>query len=207
MKAYFCKFIPPRADFLATLSDQEKALMQQHAEFLDQRLAEGILLAHGPVIDETGGFGLSLYQIADDQDICRHHRTGPDHQTRHRAVCALPHAAFEGARIKRRAAYGTLKSSSQQHVAVTRARRACGKPWRPQAGCAQATLSVACRPNGAGERSHRTGTRALVPKPRVGNAAATGARRCTHMSPIIRSSPRSRPVTSPAPGVKVSSPK
>jgi len=69
MKAYFCKFIPPRADFLATMSDQEKALMQQHAAFLDQRLAEGILLAHGPVIDETGGFGLSLYQIADDQDI------------------------------------------------------------------------------------------------------------------------------------------
>ncbi|APP78671.1 YciI family protein [Xanthomonas hortorum] len=69
MKSYFCKYIPPRSDFLSTMTEEETSLMQQHGAFLDQRLAEGLILAHGPVIDDTGGFGLSLYQIADDQQI------------------------------------------------------------------------------------------------------------------------------------------
>ncbi|SMR00841.1 hypothetical protein PD885_03620 [Xanthomonas fragariae] len=41
----------------------------------------------------------------------------------------------------------------------------------------------------------------------VAKHGSTGARRCTHISPMIRSSPRPKPVTRPAPGVKVSSPK
>jgi uncharacterized protein YciI len=69
MKYYLCKFIPPRADFLATMSADEQKLMRQHGEFLDGYLAQGLIVAHGPVIDETGGYGVSLYQIADDQEI------------------------------------------------------------------------------------------------------------------------------------------
>lgn len=29
----------------------------------------GTIIAHGPVIDESGGYGVSLFQIADEQDI------------------------------------------------------------------------------------------------------------------------------------------
>ena len=70
MKYYLCKYIPPRADFLTTMTDEEKAWMAQHGAFLDDLLNKGQIVAHGgPVMDPKGGYGVSLYQIADDQDI------------------------------------------------------------------------------------------------------------------------------------------
>jgi uncharacterized protein YciI len=69
MKYYLCKYIPPRADFLATMTTDEKAWMKQHGAFLDDLLAKGQVVAHGPVMDPSGGYGVSLYQIADDQEI------------------------------------------------------------------------------------------------------------------------------------------
>jgi uncharacterized protein YciI len=69
MKYYLCKFIPPRADFLATMSADELKWMKLHGVFLDELLAKGVIVAHGPVIDETGGYGVSLYKIADNEDI------------------------------------------------------------------------------------------------------------------------------------------
>lgn len=69
MKYYLCKYIPPRADFLATMSADEQEWMKQHGRYLDKLLDQGLIVAHGPVIDPSGGFGLSLYQIADDQEI------------------------------------------------------------------------------------------------------------------------------------------
>lgn len=69
MKYYLCKYIPPRGDFLATMSDDERTWMGLHGEYLNDLLAKGVIVAHGPVIDDTGGYGVSLYQIEDDQDI------------------------------------------------------------------------------------------------------------------------------------------
>lgn len=69
MKYYLCKYIPPRSDFIPTMTAEEKQLMQQHGAYLDKLLAEGHIVAHGPVMDPAGGYGVSLFQIADDQDI------------------------------------------------------------------------------------------------------------------------------------------
>jgi len=69
MKFYLCKFIPPRADFLATMSADEKTWMGEHGAFLNDLLDQGIVVAHGPVMDPAGGYGVSLFQIEDGQDI------------------------------------------------------------------------------------------------------------------------------------------
>lgn len=69
MKNYLCKWIPPRPDFLTTMSADEQAWMGQHGVFLNELLDQGVVVAHGPVIDNDGGYGVSLYQIADDQEI------------------------------------------------------------------------------------------------------------------------------------------
>ena len=69
MKYYLCKYIPPRADFLATMSADEKEWMAQHGAYLNQLLEQGLIVAHGPVLDAAGGYGVSLYQIDDGQDI------------------------------------------------------------------------------------------------------------------------------------------
>jgi uncharacterized protein YciI len=69
MKYYLCKFLPPRADFLATMTPEEVDLMKRHGAFLNDLLDKGIVVAHGPVDDPAGGWGLSLYQVADDVDV------------------------------------------------------------------------------------------------------------------------------------------
>jgi uncharacterized protein YciI len=69
MKFYLCKYIPPRADFLATMTAEESKWMKQHGDFLNSLLDKGLIVAHGPVMDPSGSYGVSLYQIADDQDI------------------------------------------------------------------------------------------------------------------------------------------
>jgi hypothetical protein len=69
MKYYLCKFVPPRANFLATMSADEKTWMGQHGAYMNGLLDQGLIVAHGPVIDDGDGYGVSLYRIADDQDI------------------------------------------------------------------------------------------------------------------------------------------
>ncbi|WP_082807154.1 YciI family protein [Collimonas pratensis] len=69
MKYYLCKFIPPRADFLATMSADEQKWMKQHGAYLNELLDQGLIVAHGPVMDPAGGYGVSLFQIADGQEI------------------------------------------------------------------------------------------------------------------------------------------
>ena len=69
MKYYLCKFIPPRTDFLPTMSIDEQEWMRQHGNYLNKLLDHGVIAAHGPVMDPAGGYGVSLFQIQDNQDI------------------------------------------------------------------------------------------------------------------------------------------
>jgi uncharacterized protein YciI len=69
MKYYLAKFLPPRADFLATMTPAEVSLMHEHGAFLNDLLQKGVVVAHGPVDDPAGGWGLSLYQVEDGQDV------------------------------------------------------------------------------------------------------------------------------------------
>lgn len=77
MKNYLCKFIPPRVNFLNTLSEEEMRLMKEHGAFLDRLLEAGIVVAHGPVIEGNNGYGVSLYRIEDDADISQYTSEDP----------------------------------------------------------------------------------------------------------------------------------
>ncbi|MFF0952270.1 YciI family protein [Rhizobium leguminosarum] len=59
--------IPQCAEFLQTISADEQKWMKQHGAFLDSLLSEGKVVAHGPVMDSAGGYGVSFYPIADDE--------------------------------------------------------------------------------------------------------------------------------------------
>ena len=61
MKNYLCQYFPPRNDFLSTMTPAEAALMKEHGAWQSALLEQGVIVAHGPVIDPKG--------IADDQDI------------------------------------------------------------------------------------------------------------------------------------------
>lgn len=67
MKYFLCRFIPPGPDFLKTMTPEDKRLMKAHGEFLQAMLEQGGVVAHGPVADPAGGWGMSLFQMADDE--------------------------------------------------------------------------------------------------------------------------------------------
>ena len=45
MKFYLCKYIPPRTDFLATMTAEEGKWMKQHGDFLNNLLDKGLIVA------------------------------------------------------------------------------------------------------------------------------------------------------------------
>ena len=69
MKAYLTKWIPPRADFLQTITDEEKALCQQHGDGQTELRKTGQIVAHGPVVDPAGPYGVALWEVEDAADI------------------------------------------------------------------------------------------------------------------------------------------
>ena len=48
MKFYLCKYIPPRTDFLATMTADESKWMKQHGDFLNNLLDKGLIVATAP---------------------------------------------------------------------------------------------------------------------------------------------------------------
>jgi uncharacterized protein YciI len=69
MAYFFCKFITPRKDFLKTMSADEAKLLKAHGEYLQGLLEQGRVVAHGPVVEPQGGFGLSLFDVEGENEL------------------------------------------------------------------------------------------------------------------------------------------
>lgn len=69
MKAYLTKWVPPRDDFLKTITEHEKELFQQHAKWQSDLREARQIVAHGPVVDPAGGYGVAIWEIEDSADI------------------------------------------------------------------------------------------------------------------------------------------
>ncbi|MDU8457266.1 YciI family protein [Pseudomonas syringae group sp. J254-4] len=96
MKYYLCKFVPPRADFLSTLSPEEKSLMQLHGDYLNALLEKGVIVAHGPVLEPPMGYGMSLFQIGEDVEIASFTSEDPivKNGVGHYEHYAMPHLKY-----------------------------------------------------------------------------------------------------------------
>jgi hypothetical protein len=51
---------PPRPTFMQDMSNEERGIMQQHIGYWNQLMAEGKVLAFGPVMDPQGVYGLGI---------------------------------------------------------------------------------------------------------------------------------------------------
>lgn len=70
MKQYFAiHVIPPRPDFPMTMTDEEKAIMGQHAAYWTDRMNKGKVFAFGPVLDPNGAYGLGIISVSDEQEL------------------------------------------------------------------------------------------------------------------------------------------
>jgi uncharacterized protein len=68
MAYFFFKLIPPRPTFPADITPEEAALMQRHVVFWRGHMAQGKMLAFGPVADPKGAYGIGLLRLEDGTD-------------------------------------------------------------------------------------------------------------------------------------------
>jgi len=70
MSTFVLRLIAPRPDFALDMTDAEREIMGRHAAHWQPYLESGEMVVFGPVIDDTGSFGLAVVET-DDEDGLR----------------------------------------------------------------------------------------------------------------------------------------
>ena len=69
-KKYFALYlIPTRPDFAQTMTDEERAIMQQHVGYWTNKMNQGNVIAFGPVMDPKEVYGLGIVSVDDEQEV------------------------------------------------------------------------------------------------------------------------------------------
>ena len=68
MRYFFLKLIPPRPDFMVTMTEQERAIMGAHQVYWRGFAEKGWAVAYGPVADPKGGYGAGFWALPDGED-------------------------------------------------------------------------------------------------------------------------------------------
>jgi uncharacterized protein YciI len=66
MSHFFYKLIPPRPTFPQNMTEAEGKAMQEHFGYWRQLMAEGRVVAYGPVMDPNGTFGISILEVEEE---------------------------------------------------------------------------------------------------------------------------------------------
>ena len=65
---YFFKLIPPRPTFPHDMNDEERRLMDEHGRYFQEHFEAGRLLLYGPVMAQSGAFGLGILEVDSEQE-------------------------------------------------------------------------------------------------------------------------------------------
>ena len=69
-RQFFAVYLnPSRPDFALTMSDSEKAIMQQHVAYWTEKMREGKVYAFGPVMDPKEIYGLGIVGVENEQEL------------------------------------------------------------------------------------------------------------------------------------------
>jgi uncharacterized protein YciI len=66
---FFLKLNPVRPTFALDMSDDERAIMQQHAAFWRELMQQGRVVVFGPVLDPAGPFGMGIVAAEGEEEI------------------------------------------------------------------------------------------------------------------------------------------
>jgi len=69
MATFVLRLKAPRAAFAQTLSDEERAIMGQHAAHWGSWLERGAMVVFGPVLTEDDSYGLAVVETEDEQEL------------------------------------------------------------------------------------------------------------------------------------------
>ena len=75
MTTFIFRLIAPRPTFALDMTPEEQEIMGRHAAHWQPWIDSGQMVAFGPVLDETGSWGLGVVE-AQDEDELRAHAAG-----------------------------------------------------------------------------------------------------------------------------------
>jgi uncharacterized protein YciI len=68
---FFMKLIPPRRAFAQDMTAEERAVMQQHVNYVGEAFSKGTVLIYGPVMATAGAFGKAVPEMPDAAAVQR----------------------------------------------------------------------------------------------------------------------------------------
>jgi uncharacterized protein YndB with AHSA1/START domain/uncharacterized protein YciI len=69
VRYFLCRLLPSRATFMQDMTADERAAMQAHVTYWNGKLAEGKVVAFGPVADPAGGWGVGIIAVRDEAEL------------------------------------------------------------------------------------------------------------------------------------------
>ncbi len=69
MSTFVFRLIAPRPTFAQDMTDEEREVMGRHAAYWKPYLESGQMVFFGPVLDETGSYGLGIVEAEDEEEL------------------------------------------------------------------------------------------------------------------------------------------
>jgi uncharacterized protein len=67
--AFVFRLIAPRPSFALDMSDEEREIMARHGAHWQPLIDSGQMVVFGPVLDETGSWGLGIVEADDEPEL------------------------------------------------------------------------------------------------------------------------------------------
>jgi uncharacterized protein YciI len=62
-KYFLVKLLAPRPGFPATMTDEDRRVMQEHGAYLKGYVDKGTVIVMGPVLDPAGAWGVAILEV------------------------------------------------------------------------------------------------------------------------------------------------
>ncbi len=69
MPHYFLKLNPSRPTFAQDMTDEERAIMQQHVAYWSVLMEKGHVVVFGPVLDPRGVYGMGVVEVENEEQL------------------------------------------------------------------------------------------------------------------------------------------
>ena len=69
MTTFVFRLKAPRPTFALDMSDEEREIMSRHATYWQPYIDSGQMVVFGPVLDDTGSWGLGVIEAEDEDEL------------------------------------------------------------------------------------------------------------------------------------------
>jgi uncharacterized protein YciI len=69
MSTFVFRLVAPRSTFALDMTDEEQEVMARHAAYWQPLIESGRMVVSGPVLDDTGSWGLGVVEAEDEDEL------------------------------------------------------------------------------------------------------------------------------------------